>query len=137
MTVNRKVTGTASTIPEGLAVGVFMALAAMFLGSFVAAMLIHQEIMDWEHMGYAVMGILIVSSWIGAVVSSGKIKRRRFLICMASGTVYFIVQLVMTGLFFGGKYSGVGETGLLIFCGSMLGVFIKQPESRRRNRRKV
>ena len=51
--------------------------------------------------------------------------------------VYFIVQLVMTGLFFGGKYSGVGETGLLIFCGSMLGVFIKQPENRRRNRRKV
>ena len=50
MTVNRKVTGTASTIPEGLAVGVFMALAAMFSGSLITAMLIHQEIMDWEHM---------------------------------------------------------------------------------------
>lgn len=137
MTINRKVTGTASGIPSGLAVGVFAALTTMLTGAFAIAFLIQREILDWNHTGYAAMVLLIFTSWIGAAMSAEKIKRRRLMACAASGTAYFIVLLAITGLFFGGNYSGVGESALLIFCGSMLGFFVKSPEKTRGNIRKI
>ena len=137
MTVNRKVTGTASTIPSGLAVGVLAAVVTMLTGTLIASLMIDREMLPWKHSGYAVMIILIISSWVGAVVAAEKVKRRRLLVCMAAGGLYFLILLVMTGLFFGGTYSGVGESALLILCGSSLGVLMKYPVNPKRNRRKI
>ena len=136
MTINRKVTGTASTMSSGLAKGTISAMAIMLIGTLVASVMIHKEILQWSQSGYAVMLILILSSYVGASVAAQKIKRRRLLTCMVSGGAYYLILLVMTGLFFGGKYSGVGETGLLILCGSTLGFLMKYPEKSERIRRK-
>ena len=138
MTINRKVTGTASAVPTGMAMGVMTAMAIMLTGTLTASIMIHKEILQWDQSGYAVMLILILSSWIGTSVAARKIKRRRLLSCAVSGGIYYLILLAMTGLFFGGKYSGVGETGLLILCGSTLGFLMKykaKPERIRRKRR--
>ena len=137
MTRNGKVTGRASSVPAGLASGVVAAIAVMLVGTLVTALMIDREILRWAHSGYAVMATLILSSWIGAAVAAGKVKRRRLLICESTGGIYFVVLLVMTGLFFGGRFSGVGETGMLILCGSTLGVLMKYPVKSGRNRRKI
>ena len=123
MTVNRKPTGLASTIPAGLASGALAAVAATLAGTAVTAKLINAEVMAWDKSGYAVLLILLLASWLGAVVAAGRIKRQRLAMCLSAGLIYFGILMLMTALFFGGQYSGVGETGLLIFCGSMLGVF--------------
>ena len=136
MTINGKVTGAASTMPSGLAAGLTTAIAIMLTGTLATSMMIHKEILRWEHVGYAVMLILVISSWVGASVAAWKIKRRRFMICVVSGGIYYLILLAMTGLFFGGKYSGVGETGLLILCGSTLGFLMKYREKSGRKRRK-
>ena len=136
MTINRKVTGTASAMPTGLAMGVMTAMAIMLTGTLMASMMIHKEILQWGHSGYAVMFILILSSLIGASVAARKVKRRRLLSCMVSGGIYYLILLAITGLFFGGKYSGVGETGLLILCGSTLGFLMKYPGKPEIKRRK-
>jgi putative membrane protein (TIGR04086 family) len=132
MTVNAKPTGIASTIPAGLAWGTGAAMAGTLLGAGIAAKLMETGHMQWTSSGYAVLVILILSAWLGASVAAGKIKRQRLIICLASGMTYFAVLMLMTALFFGGKYSGVGETTLLIFCGSMLGVFGKYPGKTKR-----
>ena len=136
MTVNRKVTGTSLPIPSGLAIGVLSAVLTTFTGTLLASILIDKEIIMWGQSGYAVMIILIISSWIGAEVTANKIKRRRVMVCVASGVGYFIALLMITGLFFGGKYSGVGESGLLILCGSTLGIIVKYPGKSERKQRK-
>lgn len=123
MTVNQKPTGIAATVPAGLAWGAFAASSITLAGAGITAILIDREILSWEQSGYAVLIILLLASWLGASASAGKIKRQRLMICIASGAVYFSMLLLITALFFGGHYSGVGETALLIFCGSMLGVF--------------
>lgn len=137
MTVNRKVTGTASSIPSGLVIGALSAVVTTFIGTLLASILIDNEIIKWSNSGYAVMIILIISSWTGAEIAANKIKRKRVLICMTSGICYFITLLVITGLIFGGKYSGVGESGLLILCGSTLGIIAKYPRKSERKRRKI
>jgi len=136
MTVNRKPTGTASAVPAGLAAGVISAVAMTLLGALITAKLIDAQIIGWNASGYCVLLILVLSSWMGAVVSGRKIKRQRIAVCAATGVLYFGALLLTTALFFGGQYSGVGETALLIFCGSMLGVLTGYRGKTRRNNRK-
>lgn len=136
MTVNRKPTGVASSVPAGLAWGAVASLALTLAGSLMASKLINDEVLSWDHSGYAVLLILLLSAWSGAMVAAGKIKRQRLIMCLASGALYFVLLLGAAALFFGGQYSGVGETGLLIFCGSMLGVLAGYPVKTRRNGRK-
>ena len=126
MTINKKVTGTASTIPAGLAVGGLVSAAMTLIGAAIAAKLINSEILPWDQAGYAVMIILLLAAWLGAVVAAGRIRRRRVAVCAASGITYMLFLLCVTALFFGGTYSGVGETGLLIFCGSTVAIFTGQ-----------
>lgn len=132
MTINAKATGTASTIPAGLAAGALASGTMTLLGTLAAAKLIDMEIVAWSQAGYAVLVILLLSAWMGAMVAAGKVKRRRMAVCMGSGAVYMLMLLAVTALFFGGKYSGVGETALLILCGSMVAVFMGEPGKRRR-----
>ena len=133
MRVNRKPTGRAAAVPVGLGWGLLTSAAITLLGCLFAAHLINREILAWNHSGYGVMAILLLSAWAGAAVSAGKIKRRRAVMCLGAGTAYFLMLMAVTALFFGGQYSGVGETGLMIFCGSMLGVLTGIREKRGRN----
>ena len=123
MTINKKVTGTAASIPVGLGWGVLVSMTATLTGAAIAAKLIEREVLSWAQSGYAVLVILLLSAWMGAMVSAGKIKRRRVAICFASGAIYLLMLMCITALFFGGRYSGVGETALLILCGSGVAVF--------------
>ena len=136
MTVNRKVTGTAATIPAGLSIGILTAMTSLVVFTWITAILIDRELLPWDQSGYGVMIILILSSWIGAATASGRVKRRKTLICMVNGGIFYIVLLIITALFFGGKYSGVVESGLLVFCGSVLGIFSKSSGNIKRNGRK-
>lgn len=123
MTTDRKPTGRASTIPAGLAYGLLISLTVTVAGAAVLAWLIHREILPEGQTGYGVMVLLLLASWLGAMAARGKTKRLRLAVCLASGGVYFLSLLVMTALFFGAQYSGVGETGLLVFCGAILAAF--------------
>ena len=133
MRVNRKPTGRASAVPVGLGWGLLASTAITLSGCLLTANLINREIISWERSGYAIMVILLLSAWTGAAVTAGKIRRRRALMCLGAGIAYFLLLMTATALFFGGRYSGVGETGLMIFCGSMLGILTGIREKRGRN----
>lgn len=137
MTVNRKVTGTSATIPMGLAMGVITSLGTMLAGTIVCSMMIEQELLKWEKSGYAIMVILIISSWLGVATASARVKRRKLMICTTTGITYFLALLVLGALFFGGQYNGVGETALLIICGTILGIMTGTPTKPKRKRRKI
>lgn len=137
MTVNRKPTGTAASIPSGLASGFLTAAVITLAGALITAKLIDKEIIQWKDSGYGVLMILLVSSWLGSTVTAGRVKRQRLAMCIGAGALYFCLLLLSSALFFGGQYSGVGETALLIFCGSMLGVFTAYPGRSRRKRIKM
>lgn len=124
-------------MPAGLLTGTLGAVAVTLAGTAVTAKLVDQEMLPQENIGYAVMVLLITAAWTGASLSANQIKRRRGLVCLLSGTCFYGLLLAVTALLFGGHYDGVGETALLVFCGSLLPVTGKSGGKSRTKMRRV
>lgn len=119
--------GKASSTAAGLAWGGVTSLISTVVLTAVLAWLIVGEKLQHSRMGYGIMAILTVSAFLGAKTASAKIQRRRLLVCAGAGAVYFGMLLAVTALFFGGQYSGVRETCLMILCGCALAFLLKKP----------
>lgn len=130
MKSSKKFTGRATSVPIGLCYGGAVSLIITLIGAALTAKVISTEVLEWSHTGYAVLIILIAASWCGAMVSFARIKRRRLLICTLSAIIYYVLLLLMTALFFGGRYSGAGETLLVVACGSFLAAIWKSEKKR-------
>lgn len=111
-------TGRTKSIPEGLTIGGIISLGITLAGTALLATLIDRQIMDMEQVGYGILVMLLIGAFLGALASYRSIRRRRLLVCLASGGVYLGLLLCITALFFGGQYSGVGTTAVLILAGS-------------------
>lgn len=118
MVMNKKVTGKASSVPAGVTIGVCMSLAVMLVGAAVLAWLVASESVGEEMIGYGVMIILFAASVSGSWLSSMKIKRLRVQVSLITGGIYYLILLAITALFFGGRYHGMGVTGILVMLGS-------------------
>lgn len=136
MTLKQKMAGRTSSMPAGLLLGGAASFAVTVICAAVIAKLVDTEVMEEQMIGYGIIVLLILSSFVGAMISSGKTKRKRLVTCLASGVVYFGILMAITTLFFGGQYSAVGVTALLVFCGSVLAVLLNVPwrEKKRRIR---
>lgn len=132
MVLNGKPTGTTTSIPAGLAVGAAVSMGSTLLLAAIIAKLVDQEKLPWENVGYGIAGLLVLSSFLGAIAAYGRIKRQRMLICMASGIIYLGVLLALTALFFGGQYEAVGVTAALILSGSAAAGVLGLKEGKRR-----
>ena len=117
MHIAKKVTGRASAIPVGLAIGALISLVITFAGAATTAQMVAMEKIGEGSIGYAAMLIAAVAAAMGAWGAYSAIKRRRLQICMMSGAFYFGMLLAMTALFFGGRYQGMGVTALMILVG--------------------
>lgn len=118
--MNHKPTGRALSIPKGLAAAGIISAGLTLLGSGVIALLVNTQMMKESNIGYAVMVMLIATSYVSAFAAWRLIKHRRMQVCSLAGCIYFLVLISATAMFFGGQYSSVWETALLILCGSML-----------------
>lgn len=137
MVSNKKITGRATSLPAGLAIGAGCSLAATLILTALLAKLVESETLPVERVGYGIMVLLIVSAFAGAMVAFGRIKRQRVLVCIASGGIYFAMLLSVTALFFGGQYSGVGTTALLVLAGSGTAALLGLRQGRGAKRTKI
>lgn len=115
MVTNRKQSGKAMSIPAGILLGTAISMVISILGSMLTAWLLTKETIRENGVGYAAMVILVIASLAGCLTAVGKIKHQRLMVCGLSGISYFAALIAVTALFFGGQYSGVGATALLIF----------------------
>ena len=122
MVANKKITGTAASMPKGLAISGGISTLITLIGCAVIALMTDKEILAEKNIGYGIMLILILASYAGSISAWNLIKHRRVLVCTAAGAVYFVVLLSITALFFGGQYTAVMETSMLVLCGSTLGI---------------
>lgn len=121
MVINRKVTGRASSIPAGLAIGACSSMGITVLLSVLAAGLVSGERIQEGSIGYLAMFILLVASAAGALVAGNKIKKMRLQVAALSAVIYFCLLLGVTALFFGGQYEGMGVTLVMVLLGSGAG----------------
>ena len=136
MTVNRKVTGTAVSMPAGIAIGCVVSLLLTLAGSSLVAKLISDEILKDTAIGYGSMLIVLLASALGAVTAISKVKRRYLQVCLLSGVSYYGLLLCITALFFGGQYQGMGVTAMLVLAGVGSVVLLGTKEKKTKNFRK-
>ena len=139
MTVNQKVTGTAVSMPAGIAMGCAISLLITAAGSMLVAKLIADEVLMDTAIGYGAMLVLLLASALGAAIAAAKVKRMRLQVCLLTGVAYYGALLAITALFFGGQYQGMGVTALLVLAGTgasiLLGVREKKTRKYRKGRR--
>ena len=140
MRYSQKTSGRASAMPAGLLYGALVSMIITVIGSAVTAKLMDMETVGSGAVGYAVLLMLMLASYLGAAVSCRRIKRQYLAVCLLSGTVYFLILLSITALFFGGQYEAVGVTGILVLGGSLLalltGTGVNKAGKRRRCRKR-
>ena len=78
-----------------------------------------------KRMNYFILVQMIVSVFLGTVIGRKGAGEYRKTVCIITGITIFCFLLLATAVLFGGKYTGVGETGLLILCGCVLPFFVK------------
>ena len=114
-----KVTGTATAMPTGILLGVVLCLVITLVVACLLAWLVNGGRLGMESLGYVICGIQLASSLIGTCVAAALVKHRRAQVCMMTGVGYFLSLLGCNALFFGGQYTGVGVSGLMILLGSV------------------
>lgn len=126
MGVNVKSTGRAVSMPAGFGIGALFAAVWTVIGSMVVAKLMETESIQENAMGYGAVMILLSASFLSALVAFQKIKHRRALVCLGMAGIYFLMLLATTALIFGGQYTNVGVTALVVGAGggaaALLGV---------------
>lgn len=123
-------------MPVGLIAGGVFSLAGTLLLSAVLAKLVDTEIIPQERIGYGIMVLLLLCGFLGANEACRRIKRQYLIVSAISAGIYFLILLSITALFFGGQYSGIGVTAILILCGSLLAALARSGKGEGRKRRK-
>lgn len=126
MVANQKPTGRAMSMPAGLTLGAAVSLALTMIVSAIIAMLAEKEIIPESSIGYGVIVLLLTASAAGAFTANGKIRRRKLLVSLLSGVIYYAILLGITALFFGGQFQGMGVTALLVLAGAALPILLNQ-----------
>ena len=116
----KKVTGTAVSIPKGLAVGAMLQIIITAAGTAILCGLIESGTITDTMIGYLCMGVLAIGSAAGAFLTAAKIKRRRLLVCYLSATVYFLILLGTNIAFLGANLQGIPASGVIILIGATI-----------------
>ena len=118
MVAKHKRSGTALSLPGGIAAGLAVSILVAVICCGVLAYLILNEKMDEGSVGYGAMVILVMSSGLGTWVATKCIKSRQLFVCGLFACCYFLTLLSVNALFFGGQYQGMGVTAGMIMAGT-------------------
>lgn len=121
--------GTAKAIPIGLAIGGCVSLIITLIGSALLSYLALSEVIGEQGIGYGSMIILLVASIAGALTAERSVQKQRLQISLMSSALYYLILIGITALFFGGEYSGMGVSALIVVAGGLLVAFFPGKES--------
>lgn len=126
------------SILYAVCIGVLISVTVMLIGVIVTSLLVANETVSSNTTSYWVMGISLVSSMIGSAVAIGIAKRQLAIVGISTSMAFMLILISLTAIFYGGQYSGVPATLLLILCGGISSVIIKskkivKQKTRRKN----
>lgn len=130
MVTNKKVYGKALSMPAGICLGTTVSLLVMLIGCMMIAILIDMEVLNLASIGYGGMGILFLSSFVGAIVAAIMIKRQKLMVCIIQCGCFYGLLFLINGLLFGGTVTGAVPTAILLLGGAMCGALLQTTGNR-------
>ena len=119
MTSKYKPSGRTISIQMGIIWSAAISLCSTVLAILLLGWLVSEEKIKWEDVGYGIMVITLLSSFLGALIACIKVRRRMLLVSMVSGILYLGVLLSIAELFFGGVSSETWIISGMIMSGSL------------------
>lgn len=123
MTKNKRVTGTAMSMPGGIALGVGISVAITIIGAAILAWLLASERMSETALGYGIMLVLVLASAAGAMTACGAVKRRKLMVSGICCAGYYLA-LLCVALVFGGQFEGMLVHAVLVLLGGGISVIL-------------
>ena len=118
--------GKAMSVPLGLGISLAAEIILTITAISIISILVHQNKLAWNSIGYGIMITLLITSFLGSKVAIATVKRQYLLISIMSGVLYWSFLLCVTALFFGGNFSSIIETAILIISGSITAVLLRK-----------
>ena len=110
----KKITGRAPSLGKSVAAGVLLGTAWTVLCAVILAKLIDSGVMPMEKVGYGSMAAVLSAVFAGASLAGRKAGHMVVQAAAISGVAYFLCLLLVNALFFGGSYTGMAVTFVLI-----------------------
>ena len=107
MVANKKITGRATSLPAGLAIGAVCSLAATLILTAILAKLVEAETLPVEKVGYGIMVLLIV---LGCVIGSA---------AFGSLVGFYPIESAITAGLCMANMGGAGDMAVLGACRRM------------------
>lgn len=119
MGLKKRSAGRAMSMPMGIGLGILIGMIIMIAGSVLLTFLIMDEHMDENGYGFGIMVLHFVASLISALFAMVQIKHRKLLVCGLTVLGYFLSLMAVCSLFFGGEFTGMGTTAILVLAGGV------------------
>ena len=132
----KKITGRAPSLGKSVAAGVLLGAAWTILCAVVLAKLIDSGVMPMEKVGYGSMAAVLSAVFAGASLAGRKAGHMVVQAAAISGAAYFLCLLLVNALFFGGSYSGMAVTFVLIALATIAAVLAAGKGSGRHRRKR-
>ena len=139
--MGKRKNGRAASLPAGILTGALTGLAVSVVGALAAGKMLDLEWIPIASIGYLAMVILLVSAYTASQSAWARVKHKRAAVSLGAGGSYYLMLLAVTALFFGGQYTGMGVTALMVLAGSgssvLIGLYRKQPGNRGKYRKQI
>lgn len=113
-TMVKKITGRSPSLGKSVASGVLLGAAWTLTCAAILAKLIDSGVMPMDKVGYGSMAAVLSAVFVGASLAGRKAGHMVIQAAAISGAAYFLCLLLVNALFFGGSYSGMAVTFVLI-----------------------
>lgn len=110
----KKQVGRSPSVAKAALTGTGVAIALALLCAAVVAKLLDSEVLRMESVGYASMIAHICSVFIGARTAMSRVGNMGQTVAMITGAAYYVCLLLVNALFFGGSFTGLGTTLILV-----------------------
>ena len=104
--------------------GVTISIISMLVGICVCAILIQNEIVPESMRVYCTIATLYISTIAGVIALRKGRAERMLRYSLILGMFYLVVLLMMTALFFEGRYENVITTSIIVFSGCVIPVLL-------------
>lgn len=132
----KKITGRAPSLGKSVAAGVLLGTAWTVLCAVILAKLIDSGVMPMEKVGYGSMAAVLSAVFAGASLAGRKAGHMVVQAAAISGAAYFLCLLLVNALFFGGSYSGMAVTFVLIALATAAAILTAGKGSGRHRRKR-
>lgn len=132
----KKISGRSPSLGKSVAAGVLLGTVWTLLCAVVLAKLIDSGVMPMEKVGYGSMAAVLSAVFAGASLAGRKAGHMVVQAAVISGAAYFLCLILVNAMFFGGSYSGMWVTLILVALATALAVLPAGKGSGRRGRKR-